>query len=304
MRRPQVKLDNLIAVIEVAEKRDFERAAKELGLTPSAVRKQVETLEGILGVPLFDGKKGRLSLTDDGKLFHADAARSVEYALLAEEKVQARLALRNRRLFIGHSTYLPPQLIALITRLEVDDSSSAFDIQHVSGLTSTTAKRVAEGSLHAGVGFLPVQEPSLIVRDLFEEPLVVCIPSGHKLALKAVIYPQDLTDEPVIAVSREPLPYLHREIEEHFNGFGITLKIVADAFAPPEALTLVAQKLGICFLAGSSAVTRPGVMIRPMSTKFLKRRSGIFVREDNHSPLLQRLIDTLLKRVKEFRLKG
>jgi DNA-binding transcriptional LysR family regulator len=117
MRRPQVKLDNLIAVIEVAEKRDFERAAKELGLTASAVRKQVEALEVILGAALFDGKKGSLSLTNDGELFHADAVRSVEYALLAEEKVQARLALRNYQLFIGHSTYLPPQLISLVTRL-------------------------------------------------------------------------------------------------------------------------------------------------------------------------------------------
>lgn len=304
MRRPQVKLDNLIALIEVAEKRDFERAAKALGLSASAVRKQVEALEGILGVALFDGKRGSLSLTEDGELFHADAVRSVEFALLAEEKVQAQLALRNNQLLIGHSTYLPPQLILLITCLEVEDTSNIFHIHHVSGLTSTTIKRVVEGSLHAGVGFLPIQEASLIVRDLSEEPLVVCIPSGHRLALKPVIYPHDLADEPVIAVSREPLPALHREIEDHFQEFGITLKVVADAFAPPEALTLVAQKIGISFLAGTSAVNRPGVTVRPLSTRVLKRRSGVFVREDNHSPLLQKLIDTLLKRAKEVRLKG
>jgi DNA-binding transcriptional LysR family regulator len=61
MRRPQVKLDNLIALIEVAEKRRFRASGQRVGFDPSAVRKQVEALEGILGVVLFDGKKGSLS---------------------------------------------------------------------------------------------------------------------------------------------------------------------------------------------------------------------------------------------------
>ena len=35
MRRPKLKLDNLIAFLAVAEKRDFDRAGKELGLIPT-----------------------------------------------------------------------------------------------------------------------------------------------------------------------------------------------------------------------------------------------------------------------------
>ena len=53
MRRPRVKLDNFLAVITVAEKHDLDTAGSEMGLTPSAVRKQIELVEGVLGVPLF-----------------------------------------------------------------------------------------------------------------------------------------------------------------------------------------------------------------------------------------------------------
>lgn len=302
MRRPKVKLDNLVAVITVAKRHDFDAAAKEMGLTASAVRKQVETVESILGVPLFEGKKGSLVLTEDGESFIVDAKRSVEHSLLAEEKTLARQALRNHHLIIGHSTYLPPKLITLITRLHMEDTL-AVRIEHVSGLTSTIIQRVLEGSIHVGFGFLPIDSPELLVRPIHEEPLVVCMPSGHKLSTKPLIYPHDFDDEPIIAVSREALPQLHREIEEHFAEFGVRLRVVADAFAPPEALTHVVQKMGICLLAESSFIVQPGIVVRPLSTRVLTRKSGIFVREDNTSPLLQKLIDLAIRQARDARLK-
>jgi LysR family hca operon transcriptional activator len=262
-------------------------------LTPSAVRKQIEAVEGVLGVGLFEGRKGNLAVTEDGEIFVADAMVAVERAILAEEKTLSRQALKHHHLYIGHSTYLPPRLIALVHRIGIE-GIPLVRIDHVSGLTANIVRRVFEGSLHAGFGFLPIQEPELMVRLINEEPLVACIPSSHRLAAKAAIYPHDLDGEPVIAVAREPMPLLHREIEEHFAEFGITLRIVADAFAAPEAMNYVVQKIGICLLAASSVTVRQGVSVRPLSTRVLTRRSGIFIREDNRSPLTQKLIETVL----------
>ena len=302
MRRPRVKLDNFLAVITVAEKHDLEAAGSEMGLTPSAVRKQIELVEGALGVPLFMGRNGHLTLTEEGEIFHAEALKSLEHANLAEEKTIARLALKNHRLLVGHSTHLPPKLIALINRVHIEDAH-AIRIQHISGLTSNIVRRVLEGSLHAGIGLLPISTPDLLIRTINEEPLVVCIPSSHKLASKAVIYPRDLDGEPMIAVSREPWPERHREIEDHFLGFGIDLEVVADAYSAPEALTYVEQRVGFCLLAGTSAVNRPGITVKPLSTRVLMRRSGVFIREDNRSPVLQKLIETLLLQA-TARLRG
>jgi DNA-binding transcriptional LysR family regulator len=303
MRRPKLRLDNLVALITVAEKRDVDLAAGELGLTPSAVRKQIETVESILGIGLFEGKKGNLALTDDGEIFVADARAAVERAILAEEKALARQALKHHHLYVGHSTYLPPKLIALIYRLHIEDKP-LVRIEHVSGLTSTMVRRVLEGSLHAGFGFLPIQEPELLVRPIYEEPIVACIPSGHKLATKATIYPHDLDGEPIVAVSRELLPILHQEIEDHFAGFGIPLEIVADAFSPLEAVAYVKEKVGICLLAPSSVVPQPGIAVKPLSTRVLMRRTGVFHREDNRSPLVQTLVETVLQQVRTMRRKS
>ena len=302
MRRPKLKLDNLVAFTTVAEKRDVDLAAGELGLTPSAIRKQIETIESIMGVRLFEGKKGNLALTDDGESFVSDAREAVESAILAEEKALARQALKHHRLHVGHSTYLPPKLIALIHQIRIE-GKPLVRIEHVSGLTATLVRRVLEGSLHVGFGFLPVEEPELLVRPIYDEPIVACIPAGHKLAAKAVVYPHDLDGEPIVAVSRELLPLLHREIEEHFAGFGIGLRIAADAFSPLEAVACVRERVGICLCAASSVVPQAGIAVKPLSTRVLMRRSGVFLREDNRSALLQTLVDTTLQQVKAMRRK-
>jgi DNA-binding transcriptional LysR family regulator len=168
MRRPKVKLDNLIAFMTVATKRNVDDAADELGLSPSGVRKQLENVEDSLGIRLFENKRGNLSLTEDGESFYEDARKAVDQILLAEEQVYARKAIRSHHLLIGHSTNLPPKLIAAITQIHIEDTQLVH-IEHKSSLTSTTVRRVIEGSLHAGFGILPVRAPELLVRTICEE---------------------------------------------------------------------------------------------------------------------------------------
>jgi len=294
MRRPKVKLDNLITFITVAEKHDIEDAAEELGLSASGVRKQLDTIENTFGIRLFEKIGGRLILTEDGEQFYEDAMKAVEQALLAEEQIYARQAVRNHHLVVGHSTNLPPKLIAAVTQLHIEDGALVH-IEHRSGLTSTTVRRVIDGSLHAGFGILPIRSSELLIRTIYEEPLVACIPTGHRLAVKPTLSPQDFDGEPFIAVSREPWPGRHQEIEDHCADFGVALNVVADAYSAPEALAHVEQKTGICLLSVSSAAGRPGFVVKPLSTHVLMRRCGVFIRENNRFPLLQKLVEASLR---------
>src|SRR5450432_222351 len=133
MRRPKVKLDHLVTVMAVAEKHDIEVAAREIGLTASAVRKQLDAVEGMLGVRLFEGKKGSLVATEDGEVFLWEAKESVEHALLAEAKTLARQALRNHHLLVGHSTYLPPRVIIHPHDLDGEPMIAVAREQHLIG---------------------------------------------------------------------------------------------------------------------------------------------------------------------------
>jgi DNA-binding transcriptional LysR family regulator len=180
------------------------------------------------------------------------------------------------------------------------DIPVAMRIEHFPGLTGSLAKRVVDGTLHAAFGDLSVAHPALLKRQLLEEPVVVCVHKSHPLALKPLIRFQDLNDVPVIAVAREPAPMQHREIEEYFEGSGVRLKIVADAFGPPEALNMVEQNMGVCLL-GASAARSPSVVSKPLSIRTLTRKIGLYVREDNRHQALGEFIDLVLRKAAQGR---
>lgn len=295
MRRPKLKLDHLIGFLTLIETGDFDKAAEELGVTLSALRKQMDALQDTIGSRLLQRIGDGQALTEDGELFRPAAEIAIEYVLLAEEKIRIYQFLKSHHLRVGHSTCLSPKLIGLINQLEIADVPNVH-ITHQSGRTHTLVRDVAGGTLHAGVGLLPISHPDLLVRPIYEEPLVACIPSGHRLASRHVISPEDIESEPVIAVGREALPALHAELEEHFLQLGIPLTVTTDVLSPTEGLACVAHKIGICFLSVTSAIAKPGVVVRPLSTRLLTRKSGIFVREDNRAPLIQKLVEEVLKK--------
>lgn len=302
MRRPKIKLDNLVVFMAVADRHGIDGAAVELGLSPSGVRKHLVFLESTFGIRFFEKRQGRLFLSEDGALFYNDAAKAVEQAILAEEQVYARQAIREHHLVVGHSTNLPPKLISVIIQLQFDNDPVVL-IEHRTGLTSTVIRDVLDRTLHAGFGILPIRSSELLVRTVYEEPLVACLPTGHRLAMKPVVSPQDFDGEPMIAVSREPWPERHQEIEDHCAGFGVVLRVVADAYSSPEALAYVEQRRGFCLLPASAVAGRQGIVMKPLSTHVLMRRSGVFIREDNPFPLVHKLVDTALAKANELRVK-
>jgi len=295
MRVPSLTIDVLVAVIAVAERKTYALAGEELSLSASAIHKRVRTAEGLLGQRLFIGTDEGMSLTSEGSIFYSDATRAVEQALLAEERMKAIAEMSAGRLLVGHSTYLPPQLLGPVMRLDADGTAE-WRIEHCPGLTALLAERVVEGTLHAAIGEMPVAHPELLARQVLEEPVVVCIAKSHPLALKPLVRFEDLDDVAVIAVGREHSPEQHEEIEEYFKGAGVRLKVVADAFGPPEALHMVEQNMGACLL-GASAAKSPTVVSKPLPARTLKRRIGIYVREDNRNRVLHEFVDLVLRKV-------
>jgi DNA-binding transcriptional LysR family regulator len=77
---------NMRAFIRVVEAGSFSSAARQLGIAPSSVSRQINELENILGVRLFQRTTRKLSLTEAGDLyFHraSDIINDIDEAALA-----------------------------------------------------------------------------------------------------------------------------------------------------------------------------------------------------------------------------
>ena len=70
-------LSDLAVFVRVVEARGFSAAARTLGLTKSAVSKRINRLEKHLGLRLLQRTTRAMSLTEAGRLLHAEAAQGV-----------------------------------------------------------------------------------------------------------------------------------------------------------------------------------------------------------------------------------
>jgi DNA-binding transcriptional LysR family regulator len=87
---------DLRVFVRVMDRGSFSNAAKDLGLTPSAVSKLISRLEDRLGVRLLERTTRRLALTPEGETFLSRARRIVADVEEAEAEVmQARGAPRG-----------------------------------------------------------------------------------------------------------------------------------------------------------------------------------------------------------------
>ncbi|MBN9508700.1 MAG: LysR family transcriptional regulator [Alphaproteobacteria bacterium] len=91
MRRDLPPLTALRAFEAAARHGSFTRAAEELGVTQSAVSRQIRVLEDFLSMPLFRRFIRRLELTEAGRAYQAVAAAALD------EIERATLRLKGRR---------------------------------------------------------------------------------------------------------------------------------------------------------------------------------------------------------------
>ncbi len=284
-------MDGQIAVLAVAEKGSFDAAGKYLGIGKSAVRKRVRSVESEAGTPLFRVQGKGMVPTEAGNLYLLSTRESVRQAWLGLDRVQAFVRVQTNDLRIGYSTYLNTRLLDIVRRIQPEGISS-LSVTRESLMTYQAVARVLQGDLHIGFGIIPLQEPDLSTRLLFEEPLMACLPVGHRLATRATIRPEDLENEPVVSVSRKGLPGRHQEIVTHFESLGVPLKFVADAYSVKEALWLVTQGTGVSLMTKFSATAyRHDVVVRPLSDRLLTVKSGIFTRRDHDQKLVHNFVD-------------
>ncbi len=104
MSSDPVDLRQLRIFLAAAELKTFARAAKMIGVTPSAVSQTVATLEKDLGTALFERDARPLRLTAAGRRLAADGAPLINAAAALRERVTSKeLAFERLRLGLGES---------------------------------------------------------------------------------------------------------------------------------------------------------------------------------------------------------
>jgi len=175
----------------VAEELHFGRAAAVLHLAQPSLSRHVRRLEGELGVRLFDRTTQGTQLTEAGAAFLPQAEALLRSA--AEATAVARAAGHPSRIVIGYMTGLIVTPAVRALRGRFPDA----EVQHSFLGWGEMPAALLEHRVDVVVGRLPFPTEGLSVTVLYEEPRVLLIPVGHRLAGKEYVTLDDIADEPV-----------------------------------------------------------------------------------------------------------
>jgi len=165
----------LAVFAQVVEARSFSAAARSLGMSKSAVSKQVARLEDRLGARLLNRTTRRLSLTEVGAAFYERCARIVselEEAELAVTQLSSepRGTLKlNAPVTFGQLQIAPavPELLARHPELRIDM------------LLSDRVVDLVEEGFDVAIRIGPLPDSTLVARRLAPDRRVVCGTPGY-----------------------------------------------------------------------------------------------------------------------------
>ncbi len=189
-----MNLRDLQYLVALAEHKHFGRAATASFVSQPTLSTQIRKLEEELGVALVERAPRKVLLTDVGR----DIARRARDVLNEVEQIKAvarrTLDPESGTLRLGIFPTLGPYLLPhVIPQIRV--RFPRLELLLVEEKTETLLGQLREGRLDAALLALPLHDDQLHQEFLFEEPFVLAVPHGHKLASRASLKLGDLADQ-------------------------------------------------------------------------------------------------------------
>jgi LysR family transcriptional regulator, hca operon transcriptional activator len=257
-----MELRHLRYFVAVAEEGSLTVAAeKRLHTAQPSLSRQIRDLEYEVGVPLLSRSVHGVELTPAGRAFLDHARLALTQAEAAAEAAR-RVAQPAKPVFAmgfltGQEVDWLPQAMKVLR-----DELLNIEIKVSSDHSATLADDLQRGKLD--IAFMRREPtPDLEFRLVAREPLVVVLPSDHRLAAREAVDPHDMVGETFIGISEVPR-VLRAVISDYFKRAGIDIvpSLEIDNYA--MAISLVASTRGVALLPASaenfvpwSVVTRP-----------------------------------------------
>ena len=199
----------ILTFITVAKVGSFSKAAETMYISPTAVMKQIDSLEERIGVTLFNRTNRGLVLTEAGESVLNDAKYLVDYAARAEEKAQKIDRKENQRsIRIGTSLMTPAKFILdiwteiqnIAPNLKVElipfenTPENAREILSNLGLQIDVVAGIYDEDFKDERGFQTVR--------LEDKKVSFAVPLTSPLAAKRCISPEDLKETGAMFIKR------------------------------------------------------------------------------------------------------
>ena len=257
---PTIK--QLQCFIAVAHELNFRRAAEQMKMSQPPLTRQIQTLEALLGQPLFIRNTHQVQLTEVGKQLQRQAKPLIEEL----SRLVKELKVESEKLRVGVTraldfTLIPSIHAHLATLMDIDEVLSYHlnSRQLLKMLDSQNLDIVFTGEKSSGHG------DEFDFFWLHREPLMLALPASHPAALQDRVSLKDVADLALFWFSRSANPSFYDKCEQAFNALPFALQFKPESEDSLLTLASVARGNGMALMPQSMCLsTREGLCYRKL----------------------------------------
>ena len=281
-----MELRHLRYFLAVAEEGSLTHAAeKRLHTAQPSLSRQIRDLEYEVGVQLMSRSVHGIELTAAGKVF-LDHARLALAQVDAAVETARRAAQPARKTFgigfqTGHEMNWLPRAMHLLR-----DELKNIHVTISSDYSPDLAEALVRGRLD--VAFLRVEPAFDLCYEVVDhEPLIVLMPSDHRLTSREAIHPRELVGEILIGGSNKAT-VLRAVTEDYLRRCGLDIKLDRGVDNMAMAMSLVASTRGLALMPAYAKNLLPwSVVSRPLEGEAPTIDLAVGYSKANTSPILK-----------------
>jgi len=288
-----MELRHLRYFVAVAEAGSLTVAAeRNLHTSQPSLSRQIRDLEDEVGAQLLTRRARGVNLTPAGRAFleHARLVLSqVETATESARRVAHPARPRFAMGFLtGHEWTWMPEALRILR-----DELPNIDVMISSQYSPRLANALLKGTVDAAFLRREKGVPELAYRVLVKEPLMVILPSDHRLAALKSIGPRDLVGETFVTVS-DTAPVLRVIIDNYLKRSGSNIRPAHEADHLAMGISLIASTGGVGLLPAYAQNFLPStVTSRPLKGDTPTIELVLGYKKSNQSPILKLLLSRL-----------
>ena len=287
-----MELRHLRYFVAVVEEGSFTTAAAgRLHTSQPSLSRQIRDLEYEVGAELLSRSVHGVELTAAGKAF-LDHARLALMQVDAAVEAAHRAAQPARKTFAigfqtGHEMNWLPQAMHVLR-----DELKSIEVTVSSDYSPDLAEALARGRLD--LAFMRVEVGyDLGYHVVDQEPLIVLMPTDHRLAAKQAIHPRELVGEIFIGGSGKAT-VLRSVTEDYLRRSGVDIRLDHGVDNMAMAMSLVASTRGLALMpAYAKNLLAPSVVSRPLEGEAPTIEVAVGYSKSNTSPILELFLSRL-----------
>lgn len=250
------------AFLALGRERHFGRAGTSLGITQSAISRQLTELEGLLGFPLVQRTTRNVIFTPAGDVLWKGVMEGLE--LVDAAVLEAREFARGQKglIRLGYTRVAMITVgTATVQMLRRQFPEITLQVHEMS--TNTQVSAFQRDQIDLGLLHPPIEADGLDVRVVASDEVGIVVANDHPLAARTTVGINEICSNPVILYPRAVGTNLYDAVMDLYRSCAVEAPIIQECTSWETATDLAASGMGIAW------VPREVVARRSVGVKFL-----------------------------------